>query len=114
MPWSKSVIAIEVDDLSKSFSIGASRNGSYCTLRESIMDAFAAPSRRLNQLMTSGRVARKTNDVWALQNVSFEVRSGEALGIIGRNGAGKSTLLKILSNITPPTDGQISLRGRVG
>jgi lipopolysaccharide transport system ATP-binding protein len=52
-------------------------------------------------------------DFWALKDVSFSVQEGEAVGIIGRNGAGKSTLLKILSQITPPTKGHITMRGRV-
>src|SRR4029077_14789638 len=52
-------------------------------------------------------------DFWALKNVSFEVQRGEVLGIIGRNVAGKSTLLKILSRITEPTEGRVTLRGRV-
>src|SRR5215216_2772484 len=64
----------------------------------------------------SGRLQRlrlRSEDFWALREVSFEVERGEALGIIGHNGAGKSTILKLLSRITAPTSGQIRIRGRL-
>ncbi len=98
---------IEVTELSKSYSIG--RRESYGSLRDEIMQALASPFRRKG-LSGSGESA---DTIWALKDVSFEVEEGEVLGIIGRNGAGKSTLLKILSRITEPTGGRITMRGRV-
>jgi ABC-type polysaccharide/polyol phosphate transport system ATPase subunit len=67
-----------------------------------------SPPRRLRRIF-----AKRSSEMWALQDVSFEVRSGEALGIVGHNGAGKTTILKILSRITAPTLGQITIRGRL-
>jgi ABC-type polysaccharide/polyol phosphate transport system ATPase subunit len=61
----------------------------------------------------SRRFAKKSGQMWALSNVSFQVREGEALGIVGHNGAGKTTILKILSGITAPTTGEITIRGRL-
>jgi lipopolysaccharide transport system ATP-binding protein len=106
---SKSVI--QVENLSKMYRISLGARDEYKTLRESISQAVARPFRRRNG--TAGQSAGG-DEVWALNDVSFNVRPGEVLGIIGRNGAGKSTLLKILSQITQPTRGRIEMRGRVG
>jgi lipopolysaccharide transport system ATP-binding protein len=109
--------AIRVAGLSKSYRIGARPDDAYRTLRESIMAAGAAPWRRLRGLARRGAGppgGHAPRLIWALEDVSFEVRPGEAVGIVGRNGAGKSTLLKILSRITEPTRGHAVIRGRVG
>ncbi len=98
---------IEVTKLSKSYSIG--RRESYGSLRDEIMQALTAPFRRKGPSGSD----ESPDTIWALKDVSFEVEEGEVLGIIGRNGAGKSTLLKILSRITEPTGGRITMRGRV-
>lgn len=105
-------IAIRADRLSKQYRIGASKNN--LNLREAIRDAFKTPFRRAAKLMR-GQAADELNEtIWALRDVSFEIKRGEAIGIIGRNGAGKSTMLKVLSRITEPTLGFAEVRGRVG
>jgi lipopolysaccharide transport system ATP-binding protein len=102
--------AIRVENLSKQYRIGGPQ-AQYRTMRETMMDLAAAPVRRLRRL---GQPMPEDEIIWALKDVSFEVKHGEVLGIIGRNGAGKTTLLKILSRITEPTEGQAEINGRVG
>ena len=109
---------IKVEELSKRYLIGHRQEASYQTVRDAVSTGVRNAGRRLahpfrssaGQPMTG---MPDTEEFWALRDVSFTVTQGERLGIIGRNGAGKTTLLKVLSRITEPTTGRISLKGRV-
>lgn len=104
-------IAIRAENIGKRYRIG--QTVGYKTLRESLVDTATAPFRRLRHLGKQPPGTDAPNTFWALKDVSFEIKQGEAVGIIGRNGSGKSTLLKILSRITTPTEGSADIHGRV-
>jgi lipopolysaccharide transport system ATP-binding protein len=101
---------ISVEHLSKRYIIGRQRDRRDA-LRHRLEGALRAPFAWLRSRVAEKR--QRNDDFWALKNVSFDIKQGEVVGIIGRNGAGKSTLLKVLSRITEPTEGRIRLRGRV-
>jgi len=100
---------IEVENLSKKYRIGRQQEGlvSYGTLRDELVNSFKKPLQWL-----TGQKQNKEH-IWALKDINFSMKPGEILGVIGPNGAGKTTLLKLLTRITPPTQGKAIIRGRV-
>jgi len=104
-------IAIKVRGLGKKYHIGEKLP--HRSLTESIKTAARFPW-EMAKSMFAGKAVDKREEFWALKDVSFDVKQGEVLGIIGSNGAGKSTLLKVLSRITTPTEGEVEMFGRVG
>lgn len=102
--------SIQVKGISKRYKIGSAQQRA-----DTLRDLITNQVQRIGQSFSRGGRARKSADtIWALKDITFDVRQGQALGIVGRNGAGKSTLLKILSRVTDPTEGYGEMRGRVG
>ncbi|HEX6806203.1 MAG TPA: ABC transporter ATP-binding protein [Terriglobales bacterium] len=98
---------IKLENVSKCYrAYPSGRKHGYVTLRDAVME-------NIRRMFEPASVGRSAQEIWALKNISLEVRPGEVVGIIGSNGAGKTTLLKLMSRITVPTVGRVRLRGRV-
>jgi lipopolysaccharide transport system ATP-binding protein len=105
---------IRVENLSKKYIIGHQKQEGYNTFREEITQGISRTLGKLTHPFTEKDDGNTTHEeFWALKNVSFDIQQGDRIGIIGSNGAGKSTLLKILSRITEPTSGKVTIKGRV-
>ncbi len=109
---------IKVENLGKKYTISHHQREEYSSLRDALTNSITSIGKRLvapfkRQAPDPKTLAVEDEDFWALKDISFEVKQGDRIGIIGRNGAGKSTLLKILSRITEPTTGSIRIKGRV-
>jgi lipopolysaccharide transport system ATP-binding protein len=104
---------IKIENLSKKYVIGHQRQENYTALRDVIMHKLRGLGQRLLHPLSPNKEETCLEEFWALKDINLDIKQGDRIGIIGRNGAGKSTLLKILSRITEPTTGRITLNGRV-
>ncbi|MEK7180188.1 MAG: ABC transporter ATP-binding protein [Patescibacteria group bacterium] len=103
---------IEIKNVGKKYNITRGRGG-YIALRDVLTNVFKNPFRFAKNKVKQVVGLEKKEEFWALKNINLQIKQGEIIGIIGRNGAGKSTLLKILTGITPPTEGEIVMHGKV-